>query len=81
MWDITGKFIIGGARVVTGLLVRLCRICGVRDIQEPSQGEGDLGEVEGGLGEVGDGYELQDQAQASSPPPYSVSHYIFLSVL
>jgi len=64
MWDILGRFIIRGTEVLTELLIRLCRICGVRDDQERSQGEGDLGQA-------GDGIKLQVQVQASSPPPYS----------
>jgi len=58
--EIGGTYVIRGGEVATELLVRLCRICGVRDRQE--HGAGDLGKV--------GGVELQDQAQASSPPLY-----------
>lgn len=61
---IAGEYVVCGGKVITNLLVRLCRICGVRD----GQGEG--------LDDAEDELELEVQAQASTPPAYSVSSYI-----
>jgi len=56
---IAGEYVVRGGEVITDLVVRFCRICGVRD----GQGEG--------LDEAEDELELEVQAQASTPPAYS----------
>jgi hypothetical protein len=69
MWDIVGQYATQGVKVLWMLFKHLCRICRVRDRQVADQGA-HLG---------GPGLELQVLPQASSPPPYFVSHYIFPS--
>jgi hypothetical protein len=74
MWDMAGRHTIESTQVALVLYEKLCRIFGVRDRQATvaDQEEGHL---------VGPGLELQVLAQASGPPPYSVSHYFLPTFL
>lgn len=70
-WDAVGKHAIETTRLLTKGVVMLTRICGVRDHQVADEGGHPGGPV----------FDLQARSEASSPPPYSVSHYIFLSCI